>query len=107
MVGPYNAGSLTIGLGPSKSGQTEMWVVSHIRVDIARQKCGLHSICCWGPTGCCQLSGKLSRSFFWLALGVALDLRTVVAFAPSWGTPLASMGSFSTDGIFTVYLAET
>ena len=47
---------------------------------------------------CCQLSEQLclSLSFLWLSLGVALDPGRVVSFACFWGTPLASMGLFST-----------
>lgn len=58
---------------------------------MAGQKFGLHFICSKGPTNCCQLSGKLSKSFFlWATFGSGTESSKVVFFVPSWGTPLGS-----------------
>ena len=59
------AGSSTTRLGAQKHGWTEMWVVLHLALV---------------SYPLLQLSGNLSKSFFWLSLRVALDLRRVVAF---------------------------
>ena len=72
-------GLVTARLGASKYGQTEMWV-EHL---------WLGSIV--SPPGNC-----LGPSFFWLSLGVALDLGRVLYFAPSLRMPLVSMGLFNT-----------
>lgn len=39
----------------------------------------------------CQLSGELSLSFCWLSLRVSVEIRKVVSFASSLGTPFVSL----------------
>ena len=47
-----------------------------------------------------------SLSYFWLSLGVALDLGRIVSFAPSLGMPLLSMVSFNTAYFNAIQLSS-
>lgn len=47
--------------------------------------------------------GELSESFFWLTLGVALDLGKVVRFASSLGMPLASKESNIARNVYCLF----
>ena len=70
---------------------------------IGRQKCRLHSMCSWGPTGDSALRRTVpSHSLFWLSLGLTLDLGRVVSYISFSGTTLASKCCLMLSGIFTV-----
>lgn len=61
---PENLAWQLLGWGP-QIWLDRMWIELHLWL---------------GPTDCYQLSGELSKSFFWLSLGVTLDLESVVSF---------------------------
>lgn len=66
------------------AGQPQGWRTSKIWL----QKCGLHSICSLAGVLLTVASSQgdcLSVSFFWLSLGVTLDLEKIVPSAPSLG----------------------
>lgn len=97
---------LSCQFGVLKTGWTERCVVSYLWLDMARQEwvtLHLHL-----GTYLCQVSGKLSKSFFGLFLRVALCFGKVVSFAPSLGEPFSSMRSFNTvKNIYCLFKLET
>ena len=56
---PENLAWQLSGQETQKYDKTEMWVAPHLQIDVARQKCRLHSMSTWGLADCWQLSGEL------------------------------------------------
>lgn len=70
----------TVRLEDPKYSQIEMWVVSHLQIDLVRQKCGLNSISARVPLIIASPQGNCLKSFFWLSLRVMLSLGRLVFF---------------------------
>ena len=60
---PENLAWQLSGQETQKYDKTEMWVAPHLQIDVARQKCRLHSMSTWVLADCCQLSGELLLIF--------------------------------------------
>ena len=68
---PENLAWQVSGQETPKYDKTDKWVDPHLQIDVARQKCGLHSMSTWGLADCCQLLeelllilGRSSEGFF-------------------------------------------